>query len=228
MAVDEVLLDLASHQGNSTLRFYSWTDPTLSLGYFQSYQDREEHPPSLDCACVRRMTGGGAILHDRELTYSFAAAVTTLGGGNGERLYRIFHETLVAALRDFGVAAALCSSPSPLQPEPFLCFQRRAAGDVLLKGWKIAGSAQRRRKQGILQHGSVLLGTSPHAPELPGLSELTDQDLTAEEIISRWTEHLAKREAVSWKLKIPSLDHIEPSKRVAFERYGTRKWTYRR
>ena len=71
MAVDEVLLMDAVENGNATLRFYQWSEPTLSLGYFQAFADRKQHFASRNCAIVRRQSGGGAILHDHELTYSF-------------------------------------------------------------------------------------------------------------------------------------------------------------
>src|SRR5262245_57717493 len=72
MAVDEVLLTAAAASGQATLRFYTWNEPTLSLGYFQAAADRQQHAASLACTLVRRASGGGAILHDRELTYSVA------------------------------------------------------------------------------------------------------------------------------------------------------------
>src|SRR3954447_24341632 len=72
MAVDEALLIDAAEHNTAALRFYSWNEPTLSLGYFQNYADRHQHAASLACAVVRRQPGGGAILHDRELTYSLA------------------------------------------------------------------------------------------------------------------------------------------------------------
>ena len=64
MAVDEALLIDAADSGIATLRFYQWDVPTLSLGYFQAYDDRHQHAASGDCVCVRRQTGGGAIVHD--------------------------------------------------------------------------------------------------------------------------------------------------------------------
>ena len=70
MAVDEALFEQAAKFGTPTLRFYQWSEPTLSLGYFQNYDDRRSHAASLGTAAVRRTTGGGAILHDQELTYS--------------------------------------------------------------------------------------------------------------------------------------------------------------
>src|SRR6188474_2624923 len=72
MAVDEALLETAAISGLATLRFYTWQEPTLSLGYFQSAVDRDHHPDGRDCPLVRRASGGGAIIHDRELTYSIA------------------------------------------------------------------------------------------------------------------------------------------------------------
>src|SRR5882724_9809402 len=72
MAVDEALLESAAVDGIATLRLYQWSEPTLSLGYFQPAADRQTHPASRECPLVRRASGGGAILHDRELTYSLA------------------------------------------------------------------------------------------------------------------------------------------------------------
>src|SRR4051812_39572627 len=72
MALDEALLHAAESDGTATLRFYGWREPTLSLGYFQKHVDRALHSASENCTLVRRTSGGGAILHDRELTYSIA------------------------------------------------------------------------------------------------------------------------------------------------------------
>jgi lipoate-protein ligase A len=71
---------------------------------------------------------------------------------------------------------------TPLGPEPFLCFQRRARGDVLCGEHKLMGSAQRRRRGAMLQHGSLLLGKSACAPELPGVQDFTRQVVTRERI----------------------------------------------
>ena len=87
MGVDEALLMDAVENGVATLRFYQWSEPTLSLGYFQRYADREQHTASRNCAVVRRQTGGGAILHDRELTYSLALPANhRIGSQRGQPL----------------------------------------------------------------------------------------------------------------------------------------------
>jgi lipoate-protein ligase A len=198
MALDEALLFQAAEGSAPTLRFYQWDQPTLSLGYFQRYADRALHLPSVDCSLVRRTTGGGAILHDQELTYSCTLP-------SGHRLvrrsidfYYAIHESIVSTLARFGLVAHLQScnrvdlefkanaltggcganvtAPCPnaigAAIEPFLCFQRRTAGDIIFNNQKIVGSAQRRCRGAVLQHGSILLATSKYAPELPGIWDL--------------------------------------------------------
>ena len=75
MAVDEALLRSAGESRQLTLRVYQWEQPTLSLGYFQAHERPAEHAASQPCPVVRRATGGGAIVHDREITYSLTAPV---------------------------------------------------------------------------------------------------------------------------------------------------------
>src|SRR5688572_19512152 len=77
MAVDEALLHSTAEGGQATLRFYTWEEPTLSLGHFQTLAEREQHQASLACPLVRRASGGGAILHDIELTYSICLPQAT-------------------------------------------------------------------------------------------------------------------------------------------------------
>ncbi len=98
MAVDEALLDAATVEGIPTLRFYSWCEPTLSLGYFQAHADRKLHTASLACPLVRRASGGGAILHDGELTYSIVLPQSHPAAARPDRLYQAFHQTLIGTL----------------------------------------------------------------------------------------------------------------------------------
>jgi len=216
MAVDEALLASAATSGIATLRFYAWSEPTLSLGYFQAADDRAQHPASCDCPLVRRSSGGGAILHDRELTYSVALPQRDIRSSASGELVTLFHQALAEALAAFGIAAELfdrnaARSQEALDPgsligrlqtcptnvEPFLCFQRRSCGDLLRGQEKIAGSAQRRRRGAVLQHGSVLLERSPYAPELPGIVEFAGQPLSASELTDVWLSSLIQRLAAS-------------------------------
>jgi lipoate-protein ligase A len=186
MAVDEALLNDAADRGVASLRFYMWSAPTLSLGYFQRVAERETHPASRGAAMVRRLSGGGALVHDREITYSLALPASHPLARRPAELYPLVHRALVDALAAAGVAARRFGDAAGESPpaaagapaeEPFLCFARRTAEDLVLSppdgggGPKIAGSAQRRRRGAVLQHGSLLVGASPAAPELPGLLE---------------------------------------------------------
>lgn len=238
MAVDEVLLESAA-QGPPVLRFYGWSTATLSLGYFQRLADRDQHRDSRECPVVRRATGGGAIVHDRELTYSFAARDTGLGWH--QRLYDAFHETLIELLAGEGIAATSyrasaeslvrigeTAAEAGASDEPFLCFQRRAEGDVVLAGVKICGSAQRRNRGTILQHGSVLLATSPRAPELPGIEELTGKRLDPPDLAAVWRTRLAVRLGLTWREGSISSVERERAASVQLEKFGSEAWTVRR
>ena len=224
MAVDAALMESVASRGACCLRFYAWSEPTVSLGYFQRWTDRQGHTASRACPLVRRSTGGGAIVHDRELTYSFVVPADHPLVSHAPALYLLFHETLIEALADWGVAAHMCGQESVqvAGPEPFLCFERRASADCLVRGAKVAGSAQRRRRGAVLQHGSILLGRSPAAPELPGLVELAGCDIPPDELTGAWRARLARRLKVVWQPEPLNGDERARSDRIVGETYGQR------
>ncbi|HEY5311245.1 MAG TPA: biotin/lipoate A/B protein ligase family protein [Pirellulales bacterium] len=244
MAVDELLVEQAAAAGRWTLRLYQWERPTLSLGYFQAHQLRAAHPPSAACPLVRRVSGGGAILHDRELTYCLAVPEEHPLATDAERLYRAVHGSLVEALGRLGIASNMnvVVAPSAIKPrplvagapaadpaeEPFLCFQRHAPGDVLVQGSKVVGSAQRRRRGAILQHGSILLATSAAAPELPGIQELSGQDMPAKRMQSAWLNLFKARLGV--RLACAELEpaEIAAAHRLEAEKFADPAWILRR
>ena len=231
MAVDEALL-LSAPRSGPTLRFYQWGEPTLSVGYFQNAAERSQHEASAACPIVRRSTGGGAILHHYELTYSFVVPVSQRQDkSSSQPLYYAFHETLVETFAELCIEATLFLEESLQQivhAEPFLCFQRRAPGDVLQANAKICGSAQRRQKEALLQHGSVLLRRSDFAPELPGIEDLTKVPLTAEKLAEIWLPRLEKRLELSFQTG--GLQPLERSiaERLAEDRFGADSWSSRR
>ena len=244
MGVDEALFVDAGENGVATLRFYRWSEPTLSLGYFQRYDDRQKHAPSRGCAVVRRQTGGGAILHDRELTYSLSLPAGHRLARQTEKLYAAVRDAFITALMPTLTAGephwklTCCDQESngSANRDPFLCFQRRARGDVLLTSpaedsgidWKILGSAQRRHRGAILQHGSLLLGRSPAAPELPGLRDLTGRAFAIGEIATALSVRLAA--ALDARLfESPLPPKLESkAEELANSKYGSRGWTNRR
>lgn len=176
MAVDEALLESAFERKMCTVRLYRWAEPTLSLGYFQPAEYARSSPHLRDLPLVRRLTGGGAILHHHEWTYS-CTLPPPLVPRDPRELYARVHRQIIAVLAELGISAelrgAVCGKwESAAGQEPFLCFSRGDPRDVVIGGHKVVGSAQRRRRGSLLQHGSVLLRRSPHAPEHPGLYDL--------------------------------------------------------
>ena len=231
MAVDEALLESAA-EGIACLRFYQWSEPTLSLGYFQQLADRALHVASRDCPLVRRASGGGAIVHDRELTYSFVTPIEERFATSSTTLYDAFHKTLLEALATFAVVGRLFEADAGDAEKPrssaFLCFERRTPGDVLCENQKICGSAQRRRRGALLQHGSVLLHTSRHAPELRGIAEITGGDLSAAELAMTWAGLLARE--LGFRLERSALSSPEHALAAQFARdqFQSAVWTNRR
>lgn len=172
MAYDEALLEAAANRGETILRIYRWSEPTLSLGWFQKTLP-DSLPDTLQrLPCVRRLSGGGAILHHHEWTYSCAIPKQHPFARRTELLYEEIHAALIETFRSHGIPAAMRGESNAAANGEFLCFLRGDARDILLDGYKIVGSAQRRRRGAVLQHGSVVLRGSPLAPDLPGLADL--------------------------------------------------------
>jgi len=174
MARDEVLLESAL-QGIASLRFYTWTEATLSLGYFQPSAVRDG-PRYESLPWVRRSTGGGAILHHHELTYSFALPAE-VARASGESWICHFHHLLQEVLARSGVDSQLVKCGEERKLGEVLCFLDQTPGDLLIAGCKLAGSAQRKPRGALLQHGSILLKASPFAPELRGINDLAGREL---------------------------------------------------
>ncbi len=227
MAFDEALLESAAAEGIASLRFYEWSQPTLSLGYFQAAADRQQHPASSNCPLVRRASGGGAILHDRELTYSLAMPAADPSAGKAEALYFTVHEALAGALESLGIKTQLCRSARPrIGPEAFLCFRRRAIGDLLIGDVKIAGSAQRR--QAILQHGSILMQASSFAPGVPGLEDITGGKISAENLLKLFRESLSSRLNKEWVQCAAEVALDWQARAIEREKFALANWTFRR
>jgi len=175
MAADEAMLESAG-QGVASLRFYTWAAPTLTLGYFQ---ESGVHEPNLAALpWVRRSTGGGAIVHHHELTYSFAFPNDAAWKSAEPWICRV-HRLLRGVLLERGVTSRLVVCGEEQKLAKVLCFQHQTPGDLLMNGSKVAGSAQRKLRGALLQHGSLLLRRSEFAPELPGIYDVACRDLFA-------------------------------------------------
>ncbi len=233
MAIDQAILDSVTRTGVPVLRFYQWAEPTLSLGYFQGLATRAAHVQSDSICCVRRTTGGGAIVHDRELTYSVTIPVPAGSAGPRSVLYEQTHASIAEALADFGVQAVpfRCTGVEPRSESrnsQFLCFQRRTAEDLIVSGYKVLGSAQRKSRTAVLQHGSLLLCTSLYAPQLPGVNDVLSKPLSAEQLVPKIVANLSKNLGVDWRLGTLSDQEVCDADQICRERFASSSWTARR
>ncbi|MGQ0537475.1 MAG: lipoate--protein ligase family protein [Gemmatimonadaceae bacterium] len=158
MALDEALLDRARRSGESVMRVYAWSGPTLSLGRNQRGVGVYDAGAAAarGVSIVRRLTGGRAVLHDREVTYSVTAPTHDASGVRSA--YAAINQVLLAALRALGVAASL-AEPNGRTPRPGSapCFEIPVAGEIVVGERKLVGSAQLSEAGAFLQHGSILV-----------------------------------------------------------------------
>ncbi|HZT79572.1 MAG TPA: lipoate--protein ligase family protein [Gemmataceae bacterium] len=226
MAADQTLLESAA-AGLASLRFYGWSEATLSLGYFQPERLRHDDPLLAALPFVRRPSGGSTLVHHREVTYALA-----LPAGrpwqSGEPWLPRMHGILAAALARLGVTANPVAPGAERHFEGPLCFRHFTAGDLLIGEAKVVGSAQRKLRGALMQHGAILLEQSPHTPSLPGIRELTGRRLAAEEVAAAVAEELARQ--TGWDLA-PGEWTAGEQRRVeelVATRYGQDAWNRKR
>jgi len=208
MALDEALLE-SCERGDSppVLRLYAWQPPCLSLGYAQPLQDVDL--PRLNergWDLVRRPTGGRAILHTDELTY---AVIGPLGhpllAGPVLESYRRLARALLAALHALGLPAEMnCQEdgrPSPATANP-VCFEAPSAYEIVLQGKKLIGSAQARRRGGVLQHGTLpLYGDLTRIVEVLSFPDERARRTAATRLLQRATTvEMASGRRVTWEM----------------------------
>jgi lipoate-protein ligase A len=253
MAVDEaVARAVGDGVAQATLRLYSWSAPTVTLGYLQ------KTPGGVDLAAcrdrgipvVRRMTGGRAVLHAAELTYSVAVPLEgrwrSLSVGE---TFTLFCRGLIAALARLGVTAELGEARGRRDgarrvgaSEEGACFLLHGLPAVLVGGRKLIGSAQRRWDRCLLQHGSILLDFDPHLHQaiFPAWSRThptagitclqsvlgrlpTNGELTAA-LAAGW-EEIFGRPCVAGDL---GLEEQRTATALADARYRSAEWTFQR
>ena len=176
MALDRALLDaVAAGESRPILRFYSWSAPTLSFGRMQRpSEDLLRRCADLGIAAVRRPTGGKAILHHREVTFSIVALAA--GVGTIIESYRTFARAIATGLRQLGIEAQLCEPRAAPRRGSLLCFAAPARCDLEVGGRKLLGSAQARDCGALLQQNSLPLVLSDELKR-----RLFDDEVAAEE-----------------------------------------------
>lgn len=259
MAVDEAIMtQVANGLAPPTIRVYGWNPPALSLGYFQN-RDRE-----VDLAgcgrkgfdCVRRPTGGRAVLHDREVTYAFIAPENhPLIPAGVIASYQVITRGILEGLRNLGVDAVMATPSRKEQPQDFgagttaACFDAPSWYEVMVSGKKLVGSAQVRRYGAVLQHGSILLDLSVEdlfavlkfrSPELRARAErlFTEKATSLLAVLGRAVSpaelKAALREGWSGALGIELADdrlsqgELEKAAQLEREKYASEEWNGQR
>jgi lipoate-protein ligase A len=210
MAFDEALLERLPYRCAPVLRFYGWTEPAATFGYFQKYAEVAvtTHLRPL----IRRPTGGGIVPHDLDWTYS---AVFPPGhewhGLKAEESYRRIHDWLRLAFAELDVVTEL--APSAKKALPGQCFVGHEKSDLLWHGRKIAGAAQRRNQLGLLIQGSI---------QPPLLSPDREKFQSA---MPRVAENVF---GIKWKEFSPDADFSRHVEKLAAEKYSQETYNQKR
>ncbi len=192
MAVDEALLTVGDP---ATLRLYGWSPHAISLGWFQRWQDFAELPAEVPV--VRRLTGGGAIHHGSEVTFSLTCDAGVLPGDIAAS-YRLLHDAAVAALAQLGVPCSRldAGAPQAARPDQRWCFATPGRDDVVTAHGKLLGSAQRRtnaQRPRILHHGSIVVQRPDLTPFVAALADTIVPDAAAiERLRTTLATHIAE------------------------------------
>jgi lipoate-protein ligase A len=245
MGIDEAMLASAVQTGRPTLRFYRWQGPWLSLGYGQILDPmRIEACRRAGVGVVRRVTGGRAVLHGNDLTYALAAREGQLPAGLMAS-YELVAEILISALQSLGVEAVAgpfsCrrenfqhrfqndskAAVGRSKPGEFDCFAQPASREICVGGQKLAGSAQRRAKGGILQHGSIRVTPDPlearrasslsgaGATSLAELGAISDPDVLRAACVEAFEQALGGLEVAA----LSAEDRAAADERVDYHRH---------
>ena len=210
MAMDEALLEAAASLGQPGLRFYGWTEPAATFGYFQKFSDVEM--AVLLRPLIRRPTGGGIVPHDADWTYS---AIFPPGHEwhslKAVESYRRVHDWLRLAFAELKVETEL--APDCQKSMPGRCFAGHEQFDLLWRGKKIAGAAQRRNKLGLLIQGSV---------QPPVISISRDDWERAMVAVA------AAQFGIHWQTDVPDVKLLAVADRLAAQKYSQTDYNQKR
>ena len=255
MAVDEAIMKVHS-QGDTppTLRFYGWQPAALSLGYFQQLKKEVdlEKCKKQGIDFVRRLTGGRAILHKQELTYSIVIREDyQLLADSIEKSYQHISGGLVAGLNQLGVEAELKAverGKKAPRGHSAACFDAPSWYEVILDNKKLIGSAQRRKENTILQHGSLPLDdSSAEIFELLNYSSENDRKKSRrifkskstnlkkagykfkkQQLIDALASGLAEKLAITLEKSSLTDKEIKMAHRLAENKYQNQAWNFKR
>lgn len=259
MAVDEAILQLHSEgKVPPTVRFYTWDPATLSIGYFQKAikEINLEEVQKRGLGFVRRATGGRAVLHDQELTYSVIVSEEHPRMPSGvTEAYKIISLGLLHGFQNLGLAAEMVSLASEEEKEKYTspgssaCFDSPSWYELVVEGKKVAGSAQTRQKGVILQHGSILLDMDVellfsllHFPsdrvkqrmmdnfrqKAVTINEVSPRPVSLQEAIEAFSKGFATGLEVELVPSALTDEELALAEELARTRYATDEWNLRR
>ncbi len=215
MGLDEAFLQERAER--PVLRIYSWGPPTLSLGYFQRFDDVPAAKTTR--SVVRRITGGGAIHHDREVTFSISAPAThRIYRGPIALSYERVHGAIQDALRAVGVESSLRGEEAldSDREGTGMCFHHSTSLDLVWNDRKGVGSAQRRKNGQVLHHGSIKLDTTEHEGDIATLRSIRPS-LRPEEVSSALLDSLSDAFEIEYEHSVP-----DAAERALAEELGAR------
>jgi len=254
MALDEAILEnIGGENARPTLRLYAWDPPALSLGYAQPASDVDyEALQKYGWDLVRRPTGGRAILHTDELTYSVIAPLNdSHAAGSILESYRTLSQALLRALQILGLPAKADKKydlPPGTKTNAAVCFEVPSNYEITVEEKKLIGSAQARRQEGMLQHGTLpLTGDLSRITKalfypndetrFKAAQRLVEHATTVEEVLERkvsWEEAALAfqqgfQEALNLDLKEekPTVSELKEADRLLREKYANDAWTKR-
>ena len=244
MAVDEAISEAVRQElSPPTLRLYRWSRPSLSIGHFQKISDvNTDHCGRMGYPVVRRLTGGRAILHNEELTYSFSALTGSGPFGTSLREnYSVISNAILLGLQTCGIKADISfeRKRNPGQRDP-ACFRAVSYGEITINGKKVIGSAQKRYNNGFMQHGSILLGfnaeelrnvlTHGNENDYSDIASIGDhsKDISFDNLalsIKKGFEDSLKIKLIS---DTPTKFELELAKQLEKNKYSARDWNFNR
>lgn len=240
MARDTGLMDRARETGETVFSVYAWVRPTLSLGRNQTAVGKYDLDAIVGRGIdvVRRPTGGRALLHHREVTYSVTAPIS--GTDSLKDSYGRINALLLDGLASLGVEAEEANPESPgISPSEIPCFAEPSKGELTFEGKKLVGSAQVRDDGALLQHGSILIDDDQHLIAELSISPLPAEAAAAATLANAmgrvpsvadvatalFTSVMLLEDAGATRLNENS---IEPFTATHIEKYRSEWWTWRR
>jgi len=241
MAIDESILLAQKGQPNPTLRFYEWTSPAFSFGYFQDIASEVdvEACRADGIELVKRMTGGGTVVHGWELTYTLALARDAAEMDISD-VYQRIGQSLVKAFQKLGVSAQCYTAcPDSSETVPNICLTNPAEHDVMSDDKKLAGVSVRRTRDGIMFQGYISLDIPPsfilnRVSKDPEIQQSVREKSTAINIDGRFITRDALIQAIRETFeigitfnsgKLSSMERVEAETLVE-TKYATAAWNY--